>query len=113
MAGTAFLPWEEWIGRLIHVISVAVRRLLYRERRKRELALSTSWPEVQGLVHGVNADFAYPREEITYSYSTENGYYSGFFWRWFDSADLRQVRVGDRISLRYHPNQHDRSVFVR
>ncbi len=113
MAGTALAPWEEWIGRLFHVISVAIRRSLYRKRRNRELALSASWPEVQGLVHGVNADFSNPREEIAYSYSTESGYYSGFFWRWFDASDLRQLQAGDRISLRYDPKQHDRSIFVR
>ena len=112
MAGTALLPWEKWIGRLIHVISVAVRRSLYRKRRKRELVLSASWPQAQGFVHGINADFANPREEIIYSYSTESGFYSGHFWRWFDSSDPRQVRVGEPISLRYDPERHDRSIVV-
>ena len=52
------------------------------------------------------------REEIVYSYSTERGYYSGYFWRWFDSSDPRQVRAGDRISLRYNPDQHDTSIVL-
>lgn len=112
MAGTALLPWEQWIGRLIHAGSVAVRRRLHIQRQKRALAASATWPQAEGTVHQVNADFSNPREEIVYYYSTESGYHSGFFWRWFDSSDLVKVRVGDVIPLRYDPQDHDQSVIV-
>ncbi len=112
MAGIAFLPWEEWIGRLIHSIAVAIRRRLYQQRHNRSLATSTTWPQAEGTVFQVNSDFSNPREEIVYYYSTESGYHSGFFWRWFDSSDGRQVRAGDVITLRYDPEEPDRSVAV-
>jgi Protein of unknown function (DUF3592) len=101
MAGIAFLPWEEWIARGLH-----------RLQRKRSLAMSANWPQAEGTVHGVNWDGSHPREEVVYSYSTERGFYSGYFWRWFDSSDVREVRVGDAITLRYDPEEHDRSVFL-
>jgi hypothetical protein len=112
MAGLAFLPWEKLFGPLVHSLDVSIRRRLYLARRGRSLALSAGWSQAEGTVHSVNWDSSYPREEIVYSYSTERGYYSGYFWRWFDSSDAREVRVGDRIALRYDPAEHDKSVFL-
>ena len=109
MAGTALLPWEC----LLDVLDVAVRRQAHRMRRKQALAQTEGWPEVEGTVHSVQPDRSCPREEITYRYSTEHGYYSGFFWRWFDSSDVRNVQVGERLVLRYDPASHDKSVFLR
>ena len=111
MAG-AFLPWEEWIARLIHTLKVIIPRRLYQQRRKRSLDISAKWPQTHGTVDKINWDSSYPREEVVYFYSTQQGYDSGFFWRWFDLSEVREVRAGDRITLRYDPDQHDRSVFV-
>ena len=111
MAG-AFLPWEEWIARLLHPLVVAMRKRLYKQRHHRSLAISAAWPQTQGKVHRANSDFSNPREEIVYYYSTDSGYHSGRFWRWFDSSDLNQVRVGDPIMLRYDPEDHDKAVVL-
>ena len=108
MAGIAFLPWERWIARL----AVAIRRRLYQHQRRQSLAVSATWPQTEGTVHRINSDFSNPREEIVYYYSTESGYHSGYFWRWFDSSGARQVRVGDAIMLRYDPKEPDKSVVL-
>jgi hypothetical protein len=112
MAGLAFLPWEQWIGRLVHAVAVAIMRKLHQLRRTRSLEMSAAWPQTDGTVHAINFDSSYPREEIVYYYSTESGYHSGFFWRWFDSLDLRAAQVGDRLMLRYDPEEHDKSVLL-
>ena len=112
MGGLAFLPWEQWIGRLIHAVAVAIRKRMYQRRRKRSLAVSATWQQADGTVHQVNSDFSNPREEIVYYYSTQTGYHSGFFWRWFDASDVIQVRVGDLIKLRYDLADHDKSVVL-
>jgi hypothetical protein len=112
MMGAAFLPWEQWIAWLIHAVAVAVARRLHEIQRKRCLTISAHWPQAEGIVEAVNWDGSYPREEVAFSYSTERGYYSGCFWRWFEKFDMRQVRVGDPINLRYSPDHHDRSVFL-
>lgn len=112
MAGTAFLPWERWIGRLVHALAVVIARRLQHLRRKRSLAMSATWPQTEGTVQGINWDSSYPREEVIYSYSTESGFHSGFFWRWFDGTDAREVQIGDRIVLRYDPEENDRSVLL-
>ena len=111
MAG-AFLPWEDWLARILHPLAVAVRKRSYQARRREDLAQSQGWGQTQGTVHDVKWDSSNPREEIVYSYSTEGGYYSGSCWHWFDSSDKRQVRVGDRITLRFDPEDNERSVFL-
>jgi hypothetical protein len=112
MAGTAFLPWEEWLARLLHALAVALRRWLYRTRRKKDLTRSKGGGQTRGTVQDVKWDSSNPREEVVYSYSTERGYYSGSYWHWFDSSDKRQVRVGNRITLRFDPEDHESSVFL-
>jgi hypothetical protein len=112
MAGTAFLSWDKWFGRLIHAIAVAISRWLHQLRRERSLAMSAAWPQAEGTVHAINWDSSFPREEIVYFYSTDCGYHSGFFWRWFDATDAREVRVGDPITLRFDPKEHNKSVFL-
>src|SRR5579864_266159 len=105
----AFLPWEKWIARLLHPIAVAVRRWLYKVRRKRLLSASEGWPEVEGSVVSIGWDSSFPREEIVYSYSMAQGYYSGSHWLWFDPSNAREVRIGDRIVLRYGPQNPEKS----
>src|SRR5580692_6516647 len=109
----AFLPWEKWLARLLHQLIVAFRRWLHQMGRHRSLARSEKWCQTEGTVHLINWDSSLPREEIAYCYTTEQGYHSGSYWRWFDRSDARQVRVGDQIKLRYNPEQHDGSVFLR
>ena len=113
MAGTALLPWEEWLARLLHAITVAIRRWSYKRRYTRELALTANWPKTEGTIHRVSPDFSNPREQIDYSYLTERGYYSGSYWHWFDRASPGQLRIDDRIVLRYDPADHEHSVFLR
>ena len=110
--GAAFLPWEQWIGRLVHVVAVAIRKRMYQRERQRSLTISATWPQAEGTVHQVISDFSNPREEIVYYYSTQSGYHSGFFWRWLDASDLTPVRAGDVIKLRYDPADHDKSVVL-
>jgi len=37
VAGTALLPWEEWLARLLHPVIVAIRRWSYERRHRRDL----------------------------------------------------------------------------
>ena len=114
MAGTAFLPWERWLAQLLHPIVVAIRRWVYAKRRQRSLSQSEGWKQTQGTVQLVNWDIANPREEILYVFSAENGgYFSGSYWRWFDSSEAREVRVGDRVELRYDQRNPESSVFIK
>jgi hypothetical protein len=108
----AFLPWEKWLGRLFHILAIAIQRLLYRMRRRRLLARSSRWLEVEGTVEGVQWDTSLPREEIAYSFTTNGGNQSGYQWIWFDSPNDHQPRVGDKIRLRYNPRNPEESVFV-
>jgi hypothetical protein len=50
MAGTALLPWEEWLARLVHPLYVGIRRLLHKRQWGRELRQSEAWPEAGGTV---------------------------------------------------------------
>jgi hypothetical protein len=109
----AFLPWEKWIGRLLHVLAIAVRRLIYRMQRRRSLARSSGWPETEGTVQSVQWDSSLPREEIAYSFVTDRGSQAGYHWLWFDSPSERQPKVGDKITVRYDENAPDKSVFIR
>lgn len=113
MGGLAFLPWEDWIARLLHPVAVAIRRWTYISRRRRSLVSSEAWPETQGYIHSINWDSSNPREEIVYSYSTEQGYQAGSSWRWFDRSSRSELRVGDKVILRYKPKNHAESVFLR
>jgi len=77
------------------------------------LLISKTWPQVEGIIEGINSDFSNPREEVVYSYSTPQGYHSGSFWYWFDSSIPRQIRVGTRVVLRLNPSNHEESVFLQ
>jgi hypothetical protein len=112
MAGTAFLPWEEWLGKLLHPLYVAVRRWSFQRERQKLLTASRDWPETQGSVRQINADFSMPREEIVYSYSNSQDYFSGSSWRWFDLSNARPIRVDDKVILRYDPRNPESSVVV-
>jgi hypothetical protein len=112
MAGIAFLPWEKWLARLIHPFIIAIRRLFYKAAKKRALARSQGWPETGGTVHQIMWDSSNPREEIMYSYSAQDEYYSGAAWIWFESPNERQPHVGDKIRLRYNQRNPEESVFV-
>lgn len=106
----AFLPWEKWLARVVHPIAVAIKRQLHQIRRTRSLRISQHWPQTQGTVLVINWDSSCPREEILYSYRTEQGYQSGSYWHWFHPSELRQVRVGDQLVVRYDPTNHEDSV---
>jgi hypothetical protein len=98
---------------LLHPLYVAIRRQLFQAERLRSLARSERWPQTDGSIFSINWDSSLPREELLYSYSSERGYYSGSHWRWFDSANAHEVRVGDRITLRYDPDNPEKSVFLK
>jgi hypothetical protein len=109
----AFLPWEKWLGRLLHTVAITIQRLLYRMRRRRLLARSSGWPETEGTVQSVQWDSSLPREEIGYSFTTRRGDQSGYHWLWFDSPNERQPHVGDKIMVRYDETKPEESVFLR
>jgi hypothetical protein len=109
VAGTAFLPWEKWLARLVHSLVVAIKKRLHEVRQRRFLKQSQDWPQTQGSVLVINWDSSCPREEILYSYATEQGYQSGSFWHWFEPSNQRQVRVGDKVVVRYDPTNHENS----
>lgn len=67
---------------------------------------------MEGTVLLIKWDSSFPREEILYSDCTEQGYSSGSYWHWFDASDPREVRIGDRISLRYNREDREESVFL-
>src|SRR5258706_2077044 len=112
MAGTAFLPWEKWIAQLLHPLAVVIRRWLYQRRRRRLLGQSEGWPETYGTIHSIRWDTSFPREEVLYSYNTGSEYYSGLCWHWFDKSDARELKIGDRVVLRYSRENPAKSVFV-
>jgi hypothetical protein len=113
MAGTALLPWEEWLARLLHPLYVAIRRTLHKRERRHDLHESEGWPQAEGAIHSKKWDSSLPREELLYSYSTAQGYYSGTHWLWFERSEPHEVKVCDRIILRYMPDDPQRSVFLR
>jgi hypothetical protein len=113
VAGLALLPWEQWLARLFHFVSGAIKLWSYEHRRNLDLARTESWPKTEGTVHRVTPDFSYPREQIDYCYSTEQGYHAGSYWHWFDQTNPGQIRIDDAIVLRYDPDDHEQSVFLR
>ena len=113
MAGLAFLPWEEWLARLLHPLAVAVRRWLYQARRRKDLARSQGWGEIEGTVHEVKWDSSNPREESFTLIQQIMGTTQGLVGIWFDRADKRQVRVGNRMTLRIDPEDHEKICFPR
>ena len=113
LAGTAFLPWEKWFAWLVHKLAVAIRRQSHRIQRERSLSRSRNWPEVAGTVERINLDFANPREEVVYSYSTPQGYHAGSLWYWFDSTNAREIRIGDQVVVRVNPADDEESVLVQ
>ena len=112
MSLIAFLPWERWIGPLVHPAYVAARKNLFLIDRQRLLAVSARWTEIEGKVQSIKWDSSLPREEVTYSYVAESGYYAGSYWNWFAYEGSRETRPGDLIRLRYKPDDPARSVFV-
>ena len=112
MAGVAFLPWEKWLAQLLHPLYVRIRRGSFERNRQRRLFRSETWPKAQGTISSVQWDSSLPREGLWYSYNPQEGYYSGFCWRWFDSAIPMRVRVGGQVVLRYNPSNPDESVVV-
>jgi len=113
MAGTALAPWEQWLARILHPLYVAIRRWLHQRQRQRSLNESIGWLETSGTIHSIRWDSSLPREELQYSYSTGQGYYSGTHWLWFERSEPHEVKVGDRITLRYRPNDPETSVFLK
>ena len=112
MAGTALLPWEEWLAKLLHPLHVALRRKIFKRQREKELSNSNSWPKVEGVIHRIEFDSSLPREGLLYAYECKDGYYSGLYWRWFELDKPRAVKIGDRIILRYNPDKLEDSVFL-
>jgi len=113
MAGTALLPWEQWLAKLLHPLYVAIRKSMYKRRRRHELSESEGWPEVDGTIVSKTWDSSLPREELLFSYSTPQGYYSGSHWMWFERSEPHEVNVGDRIILRYRQDDPERFVFLK
>ena len=109
----AFLPWEKWLGRLLHVVSIAIQRFLYKARRRRSLARSSEWTETEATVERIAWDSSLPREEIAYWFTTARGRYTGYQWIWFESPNEWQPRVGDKILVRYDGKNPEESVFLR
>jgi hypothetical protein len=108
----AFLPWEKWLARLFHTLAIALRKAAYKTKRRRDLSRSLRWTETVGTVESVVWDTSFPREEIGYSYQTENEIRTGYYWTWFESPDEPQPQTGDKIKLRYNQNDPEESVFV-
>jgi hypothetical protein len=67
----AFLPWEKWIAQLVHWLSIAVKKRLYKIQRRRALAKSQDWPEIDGSIIAVVWDSSSPRDEILYSHNIQ------------------------------------------
>jgi hypothetical protein len=111
--GAAFLPWEKWIAQLFHGLSIEIKRRLYKIKRRRALAKSQGWPEIDGSITAVIWDSSSPRDEILYSYNTQGNYYSGSHWRWFDLSDARELRVGDTVMLRYDEKEPEESILLK
>jgi hypothetical protein len=109
----AFLPWERWLGRLLHAVSVAIRRFLYKARRRRSLARSSGWIEAEATVERIEWDSSLPREEIAYWFTTARGRYTGYQWIWFESPNELQPHVGYKILVRYDDKNPEKSVFLR
>jgi hypothetical protein len=49
---------------------------------------------------------------VKYSYLTTEGYRSGSHWRWFESENAHEVKIGDSVRLCYDPSETARSVLV-
>ena len=113
MGGLAFLPWEEWAARAIHRLAVALKRLLYRTQRRRSLSRSTGWPETEGTVESIQWDTSFPREEVSYSFETGRGKFSGYNWVWFESPNDTQFHVGDTVAVRYLQDDPSESVLLK
>jgi hypothetical protein len=113
VAGLWFLPREKWVARFIHRLVVVFRERFDRFQRARALANCASWVEVEGTVSAIQYDSSNPREEVLYSYATDQGYQSGSYWNWFERESVRPVRAGDRLILRYDPTHPGDSVFLK
>jgi hypothetical protein len=112
MAGIAFLPWEKWLAELLHPAYVRFRRWFFERKKQQWLLRSEGWPQAEGIVNSIQWDSSLSREGLRYSYSPEQGNFSGFSWRWFDASIPVEVRSGDRVLLRYNPEDPDESVVL-
>src|ERR1700731_1129146 len=112
MAGLALLPWEKWIARLLHPLYVRLRRQLYRKQRGQDLDRSEGWLQTTGRAVSIRWDSSLPRQEVSYSFSCQQGYFSGTHWHWFEREDTHEVRVGDQVVLRYCAEKPEESVFL-
>jgi len=113
LAGTAFLPWEKWFAWLVHKLAVAIRRRSHRIQRQRSLSHTKAGVRSRALLRVSTGTFPILERKSFISYLKPQGYRSGSFWHWFDSATPRQVRVGDRIVLRFNPSNGEESVFLQ
>jgi hypothetical protein len=85
---------------------------MLKKGREENLVRSQQWPQIEGKVHEIQWDSSLPREGLLYSYSCAAGYYSGFYWHWFERTNIREVKAGDRINLRCNPENAGESVFI-
>jgi hypothetical protein len=108
----AFLPWEEWLAKLLHPLYVRFRREMFERQREKDLSRSTSWPKVEGVIRQIEWDTSLPREGVRYSYNSDKGYYSGLYWRWLERDKPRNARIDDHILLSYNPDNPEDSVFL-
>jgi hypothetical protein len=113
MGALAFLPWEKWAARLLHALAIAIRRLLYKMRRRRSIARSAGWPETEATVERLNWDVSLPREEVAYSYAIDRDVYAGHHWLWFDSPNDPQPHVGDKVLVRFRRDNPAESCFPK
>jgi hypothetical protein len=113
MGGLAFLPWEKWAARVLHGLAVGIKRFFYKMQRRRSLSRSKEWPEAEGIVEGIQWDSSFPREEVSYSFRTDRGDFSGYNWIWFESPNDPQFHVGDKVAIRYVQDDPAKSVLLK
>jgi hypothetical protein len=113
MGGLAFLPWEKWLARAFHRFATEITKLSYKIRRRRTLIRSKAWPETEGIVESIQWDSSFPRQEISYSFTTDQGSYSGYDWVWFESPNDPQFHIGDKVVIRYVQDGPAESVLLK
>jgi hypothetical protein len=113
MGGLAFLPWEKWAARALHSVAIIATRFIYRMQRRHNLSRSKGWPEIEGIVESIQWDSSFPREEVSYSFRTNEGDFSGYNWVWFESPNDPQFHVGDKVVIRYAQRDPAESVLLK